>query len=89
MKLRKGFVLREVCGEKVLVGEGLDALDFGKMISLNRTAAFLWEKASEMGDFTAEDLASALCERYDIDSAQALQDTTEIILQWQEMGLAE
>ena len=44
MKLKKGFVLREVCGEKVIVGEGIETVNFGKLISLNDTAAMLWTK---------------------------------------------
>ena len=30
MKQKNGFVLRDVCGDKVIVGEGLGAVDFGK-----------------------------------------------------------
>ena len=59
MRQKKGFVLRDVCGEKVIVGEGLDTVDFGKLISLNESAALLWEKASKLGDFTVQDLADA------------------------------
>ena len=43
MKLKKGFVLREVCGENVIVGEGVETVDFGKLINLNPTAALLWK----------------------------------------------
>ena len=60
MKIKKGFVLREVCGEKVIVGEGLETINFGKLISVNDTAAMLWQKATELGDFTIEQLADAL-----------------------------
>ena len=35
MKQKKGFVLRTVCGENVIVGEGLETVNFGKLISLN------------------------------------------------------
>ena len=44
MRQKKGFVLRDVCGEKVIVGEGLETVDFGKLISLNESAALLWER---------------------------------------------
>ena len=37
MKIKSGFVLREVCGERVIVGEGLDAINFGKLLSLSET----------------------------------------------------
>ena len=32
MKIKKGFVLRNVCGEQVIMGEGLDAIDFGRLL---------------------------------------------------------
>ena len=74
MKLKKGFVLREVCGEKVIVGEGVETINFGKLISLNETAALLWKKAVELGDFTVEQLADALTEEYVVSREQALND---------------
>ena len=47
MKRKEGFVLREVCGEKVIVGEGLGAIDFGKLLSINDTAAWIWNQAGD------------------------------------------
>ena len=41
MNIKKGFVLREVCGEHVIVGEELGAVNFGKLLALNETAAWL------------------------------------------------
>ena len=87
MKQKEGFVLRNVCGENAIVGEGLATVNFGKIISLNETAAWLWEKAAKMGDFTAEQLADALCEEYDVDKARALADTENVLKAWQEAGL--
>lgn len=89
MKQKEGFVLRNVCGEQVVVGEGLGAIDFGKLISLNETAAWMWKKAAEMGDFTVERLAEALCGEYEVSESQARQDVAKIVAQWQELGLTE
>lgn len=89
MKQKEGFVLREICGEKVIVAEGLKVVDFGKMVSMNDTAAWLWEKCTELGDFTAEQLAEALCEEYEVESSKALADINRILDQWKEMGLLE
>ncbi|MBO7141562.1 MAG: PqqD family protein [Bacteroidales bacterium] len=88
MQLKPGFILREVCGQKVIVAEGLGAVDFGKLLSLNDTAAFLWQKAQE-GDFTAEGLAEAMCQQFDIDQATAFADVKEIIDKWQQLGLIQ
>ena len=85
MKIKKGFVLREVCGEHVIVGEGLGAVDFGKLLSLNETAAWLWKQALDQEDFTAESLTEKLCGEYDVDPAEARKDVDDIIAQWQEV----
>ena len=89
MKIKKGFVLRQVCGENVIVGEGLDAIDFGRMLCLNETAAWLWKKGMEAGDFTADGLAKALCDEYDVSPDQALADVKETISQWTELKVVE
>ena len=85
MKIKKGFVLREVCGEHVIVGEGLGAVDFGKLLALNETAAWLWKHALDQEDFTAESLTEKLCGEYDVDPAEARKDVDDIIAQWQEV----
>lgn len=87
MKRKEGFVLREVCGEKVIVGEGLGAVDFGKLVSINDTAAWIWEKAGELGEFDAQSLADALCEDYEVEPERALTDVTALLAQWQELGI--
>ena len=89
MKIKNGFVLREVCGENVIVGEGLGAVNFGKLLALNETAAWLWKAAMAMGDFSVEQLAERLCEEYDVTPEQAQQDVAAILQQWQEVGVVE
>ena len=56
MRIKKGFVLREMCGENIVSAEGLEHINFNKLISLNSTAAFLW-KALEGKEFTEEEMA--------------------------------
>lgn len=89
MRQKEGFVLREICGEKVIVAEGLKVVDFGKMVSMNDTATWLWEKCTEMGDFTAEQLAEAICQVYNVEPSKALTDVTRIMDEWKELGLIE
>ena len=88
MKLKEGFELHDVCGEKVLIAEGIENINFSKMINLNPSAAFLWEEASK-GEFTAESLAELLTQEYEVDYVQALCDTTVLVEQWKEHGLVE
>lgn len=89
MKLKSGFVLREVCGQKVIVAEGLEAVDFGHLISLNDSAANIWQIAQQQGDFTVESIAQEICQQYDIDLNTAQTDIKEIIESWQKLGIVE
>ena len=44
MRTKKGFKLREVCGEKILLAEGVENIDFSDIISMNASSAYLWEQ---------------------------------------------
>ena len=89
MKIKKGFVLRQVCGENVITGEGLETINFGKLLSLNETAAWLWQQAAAMGDFTVEALTAKLCETYDVAEDVALQDVSNIVNEWLKVEVIE
>lgn len=89
MKLKEGFVLRQVCGENVITGEGLGTINFGKLLALNETAAWLWKEADAQGDFTVDSLADKLCEEYDVTAEQARQDVAAIVKKWQEVEVVE
>lgn len=89
MRIKKGFVLREVCGEMVIIGEGLSAINFGKLLALNETAAWLWTQAVEMGDFTVESLAEKLCEEYEVSADEARKDVEEITGEWNSVGVID
>ena len=80
-------MLRDICGDKAVIAEGAKVVDFGKMIMMNDTAAWLWEKCTELGDFTPEQLAEALCEAYQVEPSKALADTNHILNVWKEQGL--
>ena len=88
MKIKKGFVLRQMCGENIVTAEGLEHINFNKLISLNSTAAFLWEKV-EGKEFTTEEMAQHLVEEYGIDMELALTDAGKLAQAWIDAGIAE
>ncbi len=89
MRIKEGYQLRDVCGETVVVGEGLGAIDFGKLLVLNETASWIWMEASRQGDFSIESLAERLCEEYDVPQNVAKADVAEILTKWQEINVIE
>ena len=75
MKTKTGFHLRDICGEYVIVAEGVENIDFSKIISMNESAAYLWKKVEELPSFTADDLTRLLCESFRY-SVQACSSST-------------
>lgn len=88
MKIKYGFELREVCGEKVILACGMNNIDFSKIISLNETAAFLWTVAIEQ-EFTEDMLVKALLEEYEVDDETARRDVANVVSRWKEIGLLD
>ena len=68
MKLKNGFILREVAGENVVIPTG-DALDLNMMITLNETGCTLWKRLEQEAELA--DLTAALLAEYDVDEATA------------------
>lgn len=89
MRIKKGFVLREVCAQKVVVAEGEDVMNFGKLLTINESASFIWQEALKQGDFTIESLIDAFLNEYDVDRETALRDISEIISKLKDKGIIE
>lgn len=88
MKIKKGFTLRPVMGQNVVLAEGNNADSFGKIIKLNSSAAMLWE-ALKGKTFEAEDAAALLAAEYGIEREQALADAARILDLMNEKGLLD
>lgn len=88
MKTKKGYTLRDLGSEFILVAEGLEAVDFTRMISMNTSAGFLWQEV-EGKDFDANMLADLLVEAYDISRDVALHDVTALLQTWKDANLIE
>ena len=86
MKINNGFELREMCGEHIVIGTGVENIDFSKVISLNESAAWLWREV-EGKEFTAETLATLLMQQYDVDEVTALADAATLVARWVSVGL--
>ena len=68
MKIKEGFILREVAGENIVIACG-EELNLNMMITLNDTGRFLWEHLEK--DTTVDKLVAAICREYDVSEEQA------------------
>lgn len=89
MKVKKGFNLREVCGEHIIVAEGDENIDFSNIISMNESSAYLWEEVQKMGTFTVDNLVELICNQYEIDETTARKDAIALAAQWGTAGIIE
>ncbi|MBR6858640.1 MAG: PqqD family protein [Bacteroidales bacterium] len=88
MRIKEGFVLRTICGQSVVSGEGTANVNFSKLVSLNDSAAYLF-KAVGNEEFTPETLADLLLKEYEVEREVALKDAETLCAQWKEIGIAE
>lgn len=86
MKIKNGFIVREVAGSTVVVP--LDPTHtFGNMLKLNGTGKFLWEKLSV--DVTLDELVSFLVAEYEIDTSTAKRDIERFLESLRTLGALE
>ena len=88
MKIKEGFTLRTICGEHIVIGEGLSQVNFNRMLSLNGTAAWLWEQLQGR-EFSQEDAVNLLLDHYEVTPELAGEDVQKLMEQWKSLGVVE
>ena len=87
-KLKNTYILRTICGQHVLSAEGAAAINMSSLITLNDTAAYLWESVQGK-EFDADALAALLLDKYEVQEDVAKKDAAAIAAKWLELGVAE
>ena len=77
LKIKEGYVLKNIADNYVVVSVGEGNVDFNSMITTNETGAFLWE-ILEKGA-SKEDLVKAVLAEYDVDEAIVAADVDKFI----------
>ena len=78
MKIRDGFMLREVAGQWIVVPLGENVANINGIMALSVSAALLWRKL-EVGVAGCGELADVLLGEYMVDKATALADSEEFV----------
>ena len=83
MKIKEGYLLRQVAGQSVVLPAD-DALNLNMMITLNDTGAFLWKQMENETD--ENQLAAALLQEYDVDEDTARSCVAEFVKKLNDNG---
>ena len=84
MKIREGFVLREVEGQAIVIATGKVSKEFHGMIRLNSTGKMIWQGIEE--GLSEKEISMRLSDIFGIDVHKAEEDTKKMIQQLKEAG---
>lgn len=87
MKIKSGYMLREVGGEYIVVPVGSRTVDLRGIIKLNATAAFLWKKLEN--DCERRELVDALLQEFEVDRETASNDVDAFLNNLEKNNLTE
>lgn len=87
MKVKDGFVLRNVVDEYIVMPTGDNIAKFDGAVVLNEVSAFVFEQMKN--PVSREDLLEAVLNEFEVDEATAKADLDALIEKLTEMGLIE
>ena len=88
MRIIEGLKLRPLGKQYLIMAEGQKQVDFNRMVSMNITAAFLFQEVQGV-DFDSDTLAQLLVNECDITKEQAMHDAALTIEEWQQAGILQ
>ena len=86
MRTKKGFRLRELGGDYILIGESAELVNFNNIITFNEAAAYLWQNVQGK-DFDVDTLTTLLLAEYEVSEEIAREDAQATIDDWKEIGI--
>jgi hypothetical protein len=74
MKIKGKLKIREIAGEKLVILERDQQVDFTRVMVLNKTSEWLWDQLFGI-DFEANKVACLLQSKYNVDESVAMTDS--------------
>lgn len=88
MKIKDGFVLRDIAGDTVVIATGELSKTFHGMIKLNSTGKEIWEILSS-GDLSEDEVIAEMAKRHDAKPEEISEGVIAFISKIKEVGLFE
>lgn len=88
MKIKEGYLVREVAGSTLAIPVGEEAGSFGGMLRLNETGVFLWRLLEK--EATVDSLVDALLGEYEgVDRDTAAKDVEAFLVSLRKNGILD
>ena len=85
MKIKDGFILKEIAGKFIVVSVGNRVKEFNGIINLNETGVFLWKLLENGCD--EQSMVNEFLSVYDVDENTAKTDVSEFVAKIKEANL--
>lgn len=87
MKVKDGFILKDVAGSKIVIATGERRLDFNGIITFNEVGAVIFNMLD--GTNTVEDIVNKISTDYEVDTETVRADVDRMIEKMKANNLIE
>ena len=87
MRIKDGYIIREVAGSNIVVPVGDEQVSFGGIMTLNPVGAFVWKKLENGA--TKQELVEAVLSEYEVDRQTASADIDRYIEKLRQKNIIE
>jgi len=87
MKRKPDFVMRKIGDDNLLMPGGAQVMNLNGLITLNDTAAYLWELLAK--ERSLDELAAAVADRFDVAGRVAREDVRIFVDEITRLGILE
>lgn len=87
MKIKEGFLLRELMGEYIVMPVWENAVAYGGAVALNDVSAFVFKALNNPIGY--DDILQMILDEYDVDEATARADLDELLEKLNSVNLLE
>ena len=84
MRIKDGFVLREIAGQAMVIATGEASMGFHGMIKLNATGKRIWQGLSD--GLTVQEIARGLSAEYAVSEDKAFEDVNAMVDRMKQAG---
>lgn len=87
IKIKSGFVVREIAGQSVVVALGAASKSFNGIIKLNETGRVMWDILAQGAE--KDDVVNKILSEYDVDRATVEKDFDSFVTTLKENNILE
>lgn len=87
MKIKAGYLLRDIAGQTIVVPIGAEAIKFNGIVTLNKTGKVLWNAL--LSEQSMDGLVQVLLNQFEVDETTALTDVLAFVEKLKKANLLE